>query len=81
MYAVGATPVPELEAPVRSQVQTVTEAMRPWQSRQDYLNFAETTRDPETFWNEAAYDRLRAIKADVDPDELIRSNHPVPASR
>jgi predicted outer membrane lipoprotein len=81
MYAVGATPVPELEAPVRAQVQTVTDAMRPWQSRQDYLNFAETTRDPDTFWNEPAYDRLRAIKADVDPDELIRSNHPVPASR
>ena len=81
MYAVGATPVPELEAPVRAQVHTVTEAMRPWQSRQDYLNFAETTRDPDTFWSEPAYDRLRAIKADVDPDELIRSNHPVPASR
>ena len=81
MYAVGATPVPELEAPVRAQVQRVTEAMRPWQSPQDYLNFAETTRDPDTFWNEPAYDRLRAIKADVDPDELIRSNHPVPASR
>ena len=81
MYAVGATPVPELEAPVRAQVQTVTEAMRPWQSPQDYLNFAETTRDPDAFWNEPAYDRLRAIKADVDPDELIRSNHPVPASR
>ena len=81
MCAVGATPVPELEAPVRAQVQRVTEAMRPWQSRQDYLNFAETTRDPDAFWNEPAYDRLRAIKADVDPDELIRSNHPVPASR
>ena len=81
MCAVGATPVPELEAPVRAQVQRVTEAMRPWQSPQDYLNFAETTRDPDAFWNEPAYDRLRAIKADVDPDELIRSNHPVPASR
>ena len=81
MYAVGATPAPELETPVRAQVQTVTEAMRPWQSRQDYLNFAETTRDPGAFWSEPAYDRLRAIKADVDPDELIRSNHPVPASR
>ena len=43
MCAVGATPVPELEAPVRAQVQRVTEAMRPWQSPQDYLNFAETT--------------------------------------
>ena len=81
MYAVGATPIPEVGAPVRAQVQRVTEAMRPWQSPQDYLNFAETTRDPDTFWNEPAYDRLRAIKADVDPDELIRSNHPVPASR
>ena len=25
-----------------------------------------------------AYDRLRRIKDEVDPDDLIRSNHPVP---
>jgi FAD binding domain-containing protein len=81
MYAVGATPIPELEGPVKAQVETLTSAMRPWQSRLDYLNFAETNRRPHTFWTEAAYGRLQAIKDDIDPDDLIRANHPVPASR
>ena len=45
---------------------------------QTYLNLAETERDPASFWAPQAYDRLRRIKAAVDPDDLIRSNHPVP---
>jgi len=43
-----------------------------------YLNLACTSRDPASFWSAEAYDRLRRIKAAVDPDNLIRSNHPVP---
>ena len=43
-----------------------------------YLNIAETSRDPASFWTPEAYHRLRRIKATVDPDDLIRSNHPVP---
>jgi hypothetical protein len=43
-----------------------------------YLNFAETNQDAATFWNEQAYHRLRRIKTTVDPDDVIRSNHPIP---
>jgi hypothetical protein len=43
-----------------------------------FLNFAETRRDPASFWSPQAYDRLRRIKAGVDPDNLIRANHPIP---
>lgn len=53
--------------------------MRPWAARQMYLNLADTSRDPASLWTVAAYDRLCRIKAAVDPDNLIRSNHPVPA--
>ena len=77
LYAVGATPVPELEAPVRAQVEAVLAAMAPWSAPGTYLNFAETPRDASTFWDARAHDRLREIKAAVDPDGLIRSNHPV----
>ena len=81
LYAVGATPVPELQAPTRSQVETVMAAMSPWSSERNYLNLTETQRSPSAFWEPAAHDRLRAIKAAVDPNGLIRSNHPVDASR
>ena len=73
-------PVPELEAPVARRSQAVKAALAPWAARHMYLNFAETQRDPASFWSEQAYQRLRQIKAAVDPDDLIRSNHPIPAA-
>jgi hypothetical protein len=78
MFAVGMTPVPELKAPVRAQVDAVKDALAPWAARQMYLNFAETARPAAPLWTEAAYHRLRRIKAAVDPANLIRANHPIP---
>ena len=78
MYAVGMTPIPELEAPVGAQVEAVEAALSPWAAAHMYLNFAETPRESATFWTEQAYHRLRRIKATVDPDGMIRSNHPIP---
>ena len=78
MGAVGIVPAPELEPPVRAQVQAVKAALAPSAARHMYLGFAETQQDMATFWTEQAYHRLRAIKTAVDPDDLIRSNHPIP---
>jgi hypothetical protein len=38
----------------------------------------ETQADPARFWSPQAYERLRRIKAEVDPGDVIRANHPVP---
>jgi FAD/FMN-containing dehydrogenase len=46
-----------------------------------YLNFVEEQVDPAIFYGEDAYRRLRAVKAEVDPDELIRGNHRIPPAR
>jgi FAD/FMN-containing dehydrogenase len=78
LFAAGMTPVPELAAPVRARIEAVQGALAPWAARQMYLNFAETRRDPASFWSPHAYHRLRRIKAAVDPDNLIRANHPIP---
>ncbi|HUO72190.1 MAG TPA: BBE domain-containing protein [Solirubrobacteraceae bacterium] len=67
----------ERAEPVRD-LDSFTEALaRPWDAGRTYLNFAETRRDPHTLWTETAHDRLGRIKATIDPDNLIRSNHPV----
>jgi hypothetical protein len=42
-----------------------------------YLNFAEGRRDAKTLWTEAAHRRLRRVKAAYDPENVIRSNHPL----
>jgi UDP-N-acetylenolpyruvoylglucosamine reductase len=78
MFATGMVPAPELEAPVHTQVQAVKDALAPWAAKRMYLNFAETHRDVATFWTEQAYHRLRRVKTAVDPDDVIRSNHPIP---
>jgi len=59
----------------------VKSAMSPWAARQMYLNLADTPRDPRSFWSPEAYERLRRIKAAADPDDIIRSNHPIPPAR
>jgi hypothetical protein len=81
LFAASLAPVPELVAPVTAQVETVKNALAPWAARQMYLNFAETRHPAAPFWTEQAYQRLRRIKANVDPDDIIRSNHPIPPAR
>jgi FAD binding domain/Berberine and berberine like len=78
LFAGGGTPVPELVAPVTAQVEAVKETLAPWAARQMYLNYADTQHPAAPFWTDQAYQRLRRVKADVDPGDLIRSNHPIP---
>ena len=78
LFAAGITPTPDLEAPARAQIGAVEDALAPWMAPHMYLNFSETSRPRATLWTEPAYHRLRQIKARVDPDDVIRSNHPVP---
>jgi FAD/FMN-containing dehydrogenase len=74
-------PTPQAVPAGKRSVAGVLTAMRPWAAPQMYLNNAATSRDPASFWTAEAYDRLRRIKAAVDPGDLIRSNHPVPPHR
>ena len=78
LFATGLAPCPPAVSAVARSVAAAQTALRPWAARQMYLNLACTSRDPASFWSAEAYDRLRRIKAVVDPDNLIRSNHPVP---
>jgi hypothetical protein len=81
MFAVGMTPTPELQDVVRGQVATVKQAMAPWAARHMLLNPAGTRTPMDAFWPAPAFERLRAVKAAVDPDNLIRANHTIPPAR
>ena len=63
---------------MRAQVQAVKDTLAPSAATRMYMNFAERHRDAATFWTEQAYHRLRRIKTAIDPDNVIRSNHPIP---
>ena len=77
MFAVGATPTPELDAGVKAHVEVLLTALAPWDSGRMYLNFAEKRRRGEELFGELTYRRLQTVKAAVDPEDVFRSNHPV----
>jgi FAD/FMN-containing dehydrogenase len=55
------------------------EALSPWAAGH-YLNLTEQSVDPSTAYEPAAWQRLCAIRASVDPDGLFVANHAVPTS-
>jgi FAD binding domain len=81
MFAAGMAPTPELQDLMRGQVATVKQAMAPWAARHMLLNPAGTPTPMDAFWPAGAFERLRALKATVDPDNLIRANHTIPPGR
>jgi FAD/FMN-containing dehydrogenase len=78
VFAVGMAPTPEAKAAVEERVAEVKQALAPWDSGSEYLNFAERPRDSRRFYSDDAYRRLREIKATFDPGHLFRANHPIP---
>jgi FAD/FMN-containing dehydrogenase len=76
-FAAGLTPVPEAFAPVEASIRGLLAAVEPWAASHTYLNFAESSRDAKTLWTETAHHRLRRVKAAYDPENVIRSNHPI----
>ena len=51
--------------------------LQPWSSGRSFLNFTEERTDTSTAYEAAAWDRLRAVRAQVDPGGLFVANHPV----
>jgi hypothetical protein len=78
MFAVGLAIDAVMTAAVAAYLPVVKEALAPWDSGREYLNFAEHRTDVRRLWPAATYDRLRQIKAQHDPADMFRSNHPVP---
>ena len=54
--------------------------MDPCDAGRRYLNFTERASDASAFFPEGTLRRLQAVKRDVDPGDLIVSNHPVPVA-
>ncbi len=62
----------------RAQLEKIGEALAPYDSGRQYLNFTEQPTNPARFYTPEAYARLREVKAAYDPDELFQANHPIP---
>jgi FAD/FMN-containing dehydrogenase len=78
LLAGGTTPDQHTTAAITAQLDIVKSALSPWSAQHSYLNQAKSKVDPGRFWTPPVYDRLRRIKAAVDPTNRIRASHPVP---
>jgi len=77
LYAAGIAATPELGTACEAHLHAVQGALAPWTATHIVMNFAETRRDPATFWGAEAYQRLGRLKREFDPGDLFRANHPV----
>jgi hypothetical protein len=53
------------------------DALEPWDSGRRYLNFAESSVDPQSIFPAATYERLKRAKASYDPTDMFLANHPI----
>jgi FAD/FMN-containing dehydrogenase len=79
-FAAGIPMDPAVVAALEAQFAIVGSVLASQSSGNHYLNFAERPVDPVSFYGEQTYARLRRIKAEVDPLEIFRGNHEIPAA-
>jgi hypothetical protein len=79
LFALGVPADPALIGPIGAYQARAKAALLSSTSPRQYPNFAERPTDPATFYGADAYDRLCAIKAQVDPDDLFRGTHEIAA--
>ena len=77
LFAVGMAMTPEMYAASERDAHRVIEALSPWDSGRDYMNFRESRSNGERLFSGDRFERLLAVKQRVDPDDRFRSNHPV----
>ena len=68
----------ELVEACAARGERVVAAMRRWAAGASYLNFVEQTTDASELFEAGAYERLRAIRAAVDPERRFVANHEIP---
>jgi FAD/FMN-containing dehydrogenase len=80
-FTAGIVMGPEMAEAVHAAGKAARAALAPYETGSAYLNFVEEPdADPATFYTDAAYERLRAIRAAVDPYGVMVANHEIPAA-
>jgi FAD/FMN-containing dehydrogenase len=78
LYAVGMAMDAEMKAAVQAHAAKVQDALAAWSVGRSFMNFTERRADPSELFDATTFARLRRVKADYDPDDVIRGNHSIP---
>ncbi|WP_374457404.1 FAD-binding oxidoreductase [Nocardioides sp.] len=74
-FLVGIAPVPEAVAGVKADAARVVAALEPWSAARELPTFAEHGDSARRCYSDADWDRLRALRAQVDPGGRMRAGH------
>jgi FAD/FMN-containing dehydrogenase len=77
MFTGGMVMGPEAVPAIAEHVDSVKDALGPWDRGRRYLGFAERPIDTRQAYGELAHRRLRAVKTLVDPDDVFRAAQPI----
>jgi FAD/FMN-containing dehydrogenase len=77
LFALGMALDAEMGAFMLDYARRVKAALAPWSTGGHYLNFAEEAVDTSLTHAGETWARLQAVKARVDPDNVIHANHAI----
>ena len=77
--AVGIAPTPGAVAEVEHHIRSLQDALAEWTIDRDYMNFREVAVGSDRFYSSSVLSRLLAVRAEFDPDGVIRTAHPLRA--
>jgi FAD/FMN-containing dehydrogenase len=78
MFAVGAVMEPGDAEMVEAEAGRVVEALAPYASGSEYLNFVESpSYDTSKAFSAESWERLKRVRAEVDPEGVFLANHEI----
>ncbi|HQR28010.1 MAG TPA: FAD-binding oxidoreductase [Nocardioides sp.] len=80
-FFVGIAATPELAGAALADAHALEQALAPWSSGRSVLNFTERRVDPRSAFAPEDLERLRRIRAQVDPDAVLLANHRLDAGQ
>lgn len=76
LFTVGIAPSPEAGAAVAAAAERVIGALAPVHAATGFANFRETRSEPGHIYG-TSLERLRAVRAEFDPEGIVRGHHPL----
>ncbi len=68
----------EMGMAINRHLDLTADGLQPWDSGVKYANFIDVPTDMRQCYAPETFDRLQAVKARYDSDDLFRANHPIP---
>jgi FAD/FMN-containing dehydrogenase len=75
-FGVGIAATPEITAATEAHLEKVADVLAPYEAGL-YANFTESRAGVDSFFGGETVERLRAVKADVDPNNLFQANYTI----